>query len=684
MKQAQKILLGFIVTAGLSACSSVSNSVSVDNSYLQKNKATSESKNTVDVAEEKAATPTKPSGLKYIPALLSDEVMQSQQADLALQFSDSEQVKLTADSLKVKDYLHYVFGEVLGLNYIISDELANSDDAITINLKEQLSKRKLYNISQELLTERGIVIREKDGVFYIHLSENGSSGNVVYGYGRDIEDVPQGTGSVIQLVPFKSGMQNMLANTISQMTGVTAKPLFEQHAILFRGSRAEVVKALEFMKVMDKPAFRDRHIGLYKSTFIPANELSMKLVEILKQEGISSSHSGSTDQALTIVKIERTNTLIFFSNNDDYLKRVEFWSQRLDQPADGDEKQYFVFEPEFARAVDLGQSLQNLLGSGSSNALRQSTSASAEAQQQSSKKSSLNIGVTSDNLRMVVDERSNAIIFHTSGSEYRNLLPLVKRLDVMPKQVVLEVLIAEVSLTDEFSQGVKFALSNNRTARTGYYSLGGDAATGLNYVLEGLTGKLDVQLFEKNQNVNVLSRPTIAVRDGVEANIAVGDEIPTTGEIVTDPVNGARASVVYRKVGIDLNVTPTVNAQGVILMEIEQEISNDASGDDAVEGKPTIFKRKFKTEVIAADGQTIMLGGLISQNNSLTNTGVPFFSDLPILGRLFDGKKDTNTKTELVVMVTPRVIQAAEQWQGVMDAFQKNLNNLDFSDKNTN
>ncbi|WP_462155409.1 type II secretion system protein GspD [Pseudoalteromonas piscicida] len=386
-----------------------------------------------------------------------------------------------------------------------------------------------------------------------------------------------------------------------------------------------------------------------------------------------------------MVAIERTNSLVFFTNNEAFLQRVEFWSQQLDQPADGNEKQYFIFEPEFARAVDLGQSLQNLLGGGNSSAVSRSTSATSEAKEQrESTPRSANVSVNNEDLRMVVDERSNAIIFHTSGSEYRSLLPLVKRLDVMPKQVVLEVLIAEVTLTDEFSQGVKFALANNRAARTGYYNFTGNTETGLNYVLEGLTGKLDIQLFEKNQNVNVLSRPTIAVRDGVEANIAVGDEIPTAGDIITDPVNGSRASVVYRKTGIDLNVTPTVNAQGVILMEIEQEISNRAAGDKAADNQPTIFTRNIKTEVIAADGQTIMLGGLISQNNSLTNTGVPFFSDLPVLGRLFDGKKDTNTKTELVVMVTPRVVEASEQWQGVMDAFKKNLSSLDFSNNKSN
>ncbi|MBQ4860838.1 Type II secretory pathway component PulD-like protein [Pseudoalteromonas sp. MMG013] len=675
MKKAKHILLGFITVVSLAACSTISKPLPLNNSYLAKNK----SKKQV-VAEQVVAknqTQNVESGLVYLPALNSSDIQQSQQVSIDSHFSENEMVQLTADSLKVKDYLHYVFGELLSVNYILGDEIADSDDAITINLKDKLSKRKLFNLSQELLDKRGIIIREKGDIFYIHSSGNSAGSNLTYGYGNQVKDIPIAGGEILQIAPFNNGMQTSLAHSIKQLTGVEATPLFEQNAIMFKGKRNDIVRAIEFMQVMDSPAFRNRHIAIYKSEFVPANELSKKLTEVLKQEGISSSTTGTTEKAISIVNIERTNSLIFFTNNKSFLNRLQFWASHIDQPADGTEKQYFIFEPEFARAIDLGESLQNLISGGS--ALTNRTSASSE-DKKANNATEKSISASSEHLRMVVDERSNALIFHTSGTEYRNMLPLIKRLDVMPKQVVLEVLIAEVTLTDEFSQGVEFALSNNRALQTGYHSFSGGSKTGLSYVLEGVTGKLDISLFEKNQNVDVLSKPTIAVRDGVEANITVGNEIPTVGEIVSDPTNGNRTSVVYRKTGIMLNVTPTVNAQGVILMEIEQEISNDASGDDAVEGQPTIFKRSIKTEVIAADGQTVMLGGLISENKNLTNTGVPVFSDIPILGRLFDGRKDTTEKTELIVMVTPRVIDSAEQWDSVINVFKENLSNLNFND----
>lgn len=678
MRKVHHIILVFLTVIGLSACSVSQGELIVDNSYLNKsNKIVSDA---AVRSDSRKKSNIEDSGLIYLPAMNNEEVTQSKQRDMSERFSNSEQVKLAADSLKIKDYLHYVFGQLLDVSYILGEQLNESNDTISMNIKESISKRKLFSLSQDLLNKKGVVVREQDGIFYIHSSNNSASKRATYGYGNRIDNIPNVAGEIVQISPFKSGMQMPLAGMINQLTGVESTALYDQHAIMFRGKRSEVVRALEFMQIMDNPAFRNRNIAIYKSVFIPVKELSRQLNELLKQEGITSSSSGSTEQAVSIVSIERTNSLVFFSNNNNFLKRVEFWSTQLDQPADGTEKQYFIFEPEFARAIDLGESIQNLMGGGSG--LTNRTSASSESQKvtETGVKS---ISVSSENLRMVVDERSNALIFHTSGTEYRNMLPLIKRLDVMPKQVVLEVMIAEVTLTDEFSQGVEFALANNRVAQTGYNSFSGSTKTGLSYVLEGVAGKLDISLFEKNQNVNVLSKPSIAVRDGVEANITVGNEIPTVGEIVSDPTNGNRTSVVYRATGIMLNVTPTVNAQGVILMEIEQEISNDASGDDAVDGQPTIFKRKIKTEVIAADGQTVMLGGLISENNNLTNTGVPFFSDLPIIGRLFDGVKDTTEKTELIVMVTPRVVTSSNQWGAVMDAFKRNLNELDFVNKSS-
>jgi general secretion pathway protein D len=683
MKHSKVLIFGLLASSVLAGCKSTNGALTPSPSYLQKNavvKVAASDEETPGSADKKN---TAQHGITYLEPLASNKNSQGEQTDLAIQFSSSEKVKLTADSLLVKDYLHYVFGELLNVNYILGEQLSDSKDQVTLNLQDELSKRKLFTLSQQMLQERNILIRYQDGVYYIHKTEDGVSSNLVYGYGAQPEDVPNTANEIVQLAPFKSGVQTSLANTIRQLTNVNATPLFEQQAIMFKGKRSDIIKALEFMQLVDQPIFRNRSIGMYKSTFIPVEELSKQLQDLMKQEGISVSINSSIEQAISIVPLERTNTLVFFTNDKRFIKRVSYWAKQLDQPADGNQQQYFVFNPEFSRATDLGESLQTLLGGGTAQNLSSNTSAASQNQQMNSGASSKvkrSISVNTDGMKMVVDERSNALIFYTTGDEYRNLLPMIKRLDIMPKQIVLEMMIAEVTLTDEFKQGVEFALTNQGASKQGGFNLDSND-TGLSYVLSGMQGSLSLNLLQKNTYVNVLSRPSLAVRDGVQASITVGNRIPIVGDIVTDPVNGSRTSIEYLETGIDLQVTPTVNAQGVVLMEISQKISNQASSSGA-EGNPIIFERSLKTEVIAANGQTIMLGGLISENSTLSDRSVPFFSSIPLFGRLFNGTDNNTNKTELVVLVTPRIVDSTAEWENVYNQFKQGLSELKLVDKN--
>jgi general secretion pathway protein D len=374
-----------------------------------------------------------------------------------------------------------------------------------------------------------------------------------------------------------------------------------------------------------------------------------------------------------VVELDKQGELIFFANNIAVIERAVFWAKHLDKPILTAEKQYFIYKPKFSRAVDMGESLQLLIGEGGG--LGKSTSAASENSSRPSVSSA-----SSKNMKMVVDERANSIIFFAAGDAYQQLLPLIKRLDVLPKQVLLEVMIAEVKLTDGFKAGVQFDLTNKGVANvTGGFDLA-SGSSGLSYILSGMEGSISANLLQTNNNVNVLSKPTLLVRDGVNATINVGDDIPTVGEIVTDPVNGSRSSVVYRNTGVVLAVTPTINGRGVVTMQISQSISNSSPGNDAVAGSPIFSQRSINTEVIAESGQTIVLGGLITDNNSATDTSVPFFSSLPLIGNLFNSTNESKDKTELIVLVTPKIIESSDEWDEIK---AKLSNNFDFLDINT-
>jgi len=674
-------LAAFVIVLLLVACSSsMQQTFKPKDSFLQNSNTVTKISSSESPDQNETLVNNDNDNVNSLPSFKSDVKNQNKVVDLTLNFSDSKMVKITTDELPLKDFLHHVLGDLLDINYILGEDIQKDNKNITLNIREEVSKRKLFTLSEKLLEQRGYVIRFDDQIYYIHKIEgNGYQGDIAYGYGNLIENVPNTSLNIVQMVPLSFGMQTSLANTLKQLTNVQANPDFERNAILIQGKRRDILRSLEFINLMDQPQFQNRHIGSYQTDFISIQELTESLPKLLKQEGLSLSISEKNDKAISIVPLERLSTIIIFANQASLVERVVFWAEKLDKPALGSELQYFVYHPEYSRASDLGDSIMRLVSGQSQPTLSNNTSAVQQNNQTQNESKTLSGVSPSGNLSLVVDERSNSLIFKTTGGQYRKLHPLIKRLDVLPKQVILEVIIAEVSLTDEFKQGVEFALNNGNYGLSNLGAFMGEGGFGgLSYLLSGDIGKLAINLFQTNSLVNIVSRPSLVVRDGVKASISVGTDIPVIGETSNDPINGDRqtTSIDYRKTGVELDVVPTVNARGYVIMEINQKISNEVDGTTIAGSNPSIFERSISTEVIAESGQTIILGGLISENKSNSDTKVPFFADIPLIGNLFRADTKKVDKTELVVMVTPRIIESAEEWQDIKAKFSSELKKL--------
>ncbi|MBE0369290.1 secretin N-terminal domain-containing protein [Pseudoalteromonas aurantia] len=620
---------------------------------------------------------------KYIPPFKLNQTNLKTAEDILHSFDASNSLTISADELPLADYLHQVMGEQLKVSYVIDDDVKQSSNPVTLNLQEKISSRKLFTLTEKLLSERNYVIRYNDGIYYIHKKEEGQSKNLVYGYGKKPQDVPQTSLDVYQIVPFDYGLQASLANTLRVLMGISAQADVPRGVMTIQGKRQDILRALDLIALMDRPSLYEREVGAYKSSFIDTKSAVSKLKDLLAEEGIviSTNGSGRGRSTLSVVEIENQGVLIFFATQQTTLDRAMFWLSQIDKPLQTTEMQYFLYQPQFSRAADLGVSLEALIGSDSGR-----SSATSIANENTANSQPSGVGTvrsaSSDGLKMVVDERSNTIIFHTSGERYQQIVPLIKKLDVLPKQIMLEVIIAEVTLTDEFKKGVEFALNN------GNYGLGtsgafmGEGFGGLSYLVNGADGNIQANLFKSNSLVNILSRPTLVVRDGVAASISVGTDIPIVGKTTSDPLGTDKQTteVEYRKTGVELGVTPTVNAQGVVLMAINQKISNQVEVGTTSAINPSVFERTINTEVVAESGQTIILGGLISDNRTKKETKVPILGDLPILGHLFRANTDSGDKTELVVLVTPRVIHNQSEWSGLKQQFQKSLENLSFNE----
>ena len=614
--------------------------------------------------------------------------------DMSTLFPDDELVVFAAEELPLKDFVHTLFNDLLKRSYVVAQEVTTIEDPVSLNIKEPISQRQAFRIAYELLISKGISLAQKEGVFYLAPSTGQSQG--AFGIGNNSNDVPNVPGQVTQVVPIRYGNPN-IDMTVQQFVPVRVSRDFQLNTLFITGTYPDVVKALDVVKMLDAPSNRGKYVSLLKLTYLGPEEFSKKVALLMESEGVDNIGINSAlGKNLIFVPIEHLGALAVFSSNQSYVERVAFWASKIDVPGEGTQKRYFLYHPSYARAKDLGESIASLLGqSQSGNSSRDTSSAMGSIATESSTTSvassaasgsgsgsgSGSLSVQSEQMSLTVDERSNTIIFYTQGVEYQALLPIIRRLDVMPKQVLLEATIAEVTLTDDFAKGVEFAF------RSGKFNLSTSGAMGvgdINGINLGYVNGVDTvlaRLQESNQLVNVLSNPYLVVRDGVTANINVGNEIPTVSSTTSDPLLSDKqtTNIDYKQTGLEFSVLPTINGQGLVVMQIQQNISNEAKGS-LVAGATSIFKRTLGTEVIAQSGQTVLLGGLISENDDTTDTKVPFFADIPLIGNLFKSKVKKKVKTELVLLITPRVIDAAEHWHYINSQMKQGFKHLQIKD----
>jgi len=284
---------------------------------------------------------------------------------------------------------------------------------------------------------------------------------------------------------------------------------------------------------------------------------------------------------------------------------------------------------------------------------------------------------------MSADDRKNMIIILSKPDVYRNLLNLFQTLDVPARQVLIEATIVELSLVDDLKYGVEWFIKSS--PKGDQYTLGTlgnlgvDTIKGLTYTFLGNNGKFQalISALAEANKANILSTPRLMVLDNMEATIQVGEDVPTvTGEIstvdgTTTSSTSVSRSIQYRSTGVILKVKPTINTEGMLTLEISQEVS--VIGETGVGDSPIIRIRRINTSVVAAHGQTIVLGGLMKENVSVDEKKVPLLGDIPILGHLFKSTSKTKDKTELLVLVTPTILINSDDALKVSDQLRNEL-----------
>ncbi|HTT99870.1 MAG TPA: type II secretion system secretin GspD [Rhizomicrobium sp.] len=279
------------------------------------------------------------------------------------------------------------------------------------------------------------------------------------------------------------------------------------------------------------------------------------------------------------------------------------------------------------------------------------------------------------------DETNNSIVVYATQRQYAIIQAALRQLDAAPLQVVIEAAITEVSLTKELQFGVQWLLN------TGVGSVGFSQGTtstptqifpGFSYINSGNEITATLNALKTITTVKVISAPKVLVLNNHTASLQVGDQVPiSTGNLVTGGVTGTDPSVAneiqYLPTGVILTVTPRVNDSGLVLLDISQEVSDVKPGSAGTTNTPTIEDRKFTSSIAVHDGQTIALGGLIRDNNSHDRDGIPYLSEIPYVGALFGSTDNIDNRTELLVLLTPRVIRNALDAKSITDELKEKI-----------
>jgi general secretion pathway protein D len=617
------------------------------------------------------------------------------------------EITLNVVDAELREVVRLVLQDALGVNYVIDPAVGGR---ITVQTMRPLPADDLVAVLDAVLRMNGAaLVRAGDLYQVVPIDQAITSGPV-----PDVGPVPDAgnPGFGVRVVPLRFVSATELAPVLAPFAppggAIQVDPV--RNLLLLAGLPDQLSTLSNLVSMFDVDWLQGMSFGLFPLDHAPAAELVEELQEIF-----SNLEGGPLAGLVRFVPIERLNAVLVVSSQPGYLTEAETWIDRLDRVGDGEEPRVFVYSVQNARATNLAEVLSEMFGARSTTVLGSGLLAPGQEAVELSSTGGFELGVAETGeegaadlplratpepgqvlaaeplgpedaeIRIIADDTTNALVVRATPREYEKIREALDELDVLPLQVLIEATIAEVTLTDELRYGVEWFF------RSGDFEFSFTPSATALLPVGGFQGIFDsgndvrvlLQALDAITDVNVVSSPQLMVLDNQTARIQVGDQVPISVQSSTsviDPDAPVVNSIEYRDTGVILLVTPRVNASGLVIMEIQQEISNvvDAPTTTISEASsPTINQRQINSTVAILSGETVALGGLIQDQRERAQSGIPFLSRLPIVGALFRSRSNAVTRTELLVLITPSVVENPVRARAVTDELRRRLRSLE-------
>ena len=667
---------------------------------------------------EASATHTNTHASKDVELILGDKAYYRNDVSapaVNTKSSKGSGIALNFERASIREVVKVVLGDVLKVTYTVEPGV---EGEVTINSSAPIDRDALIPTLEALLQTQGAALYKDDtGTYRIasraNLKGRGlvpSTGTIKPGYG-------------IQVVPLRyipaTEMQKILEPLAAPEAFVRVDT--SRNLLVLAGTSSELANLAATVKTFDVDMLKGMSVGLYRVKNVEAAIVAKNLDALFGETG-NSPIAGM----IKIMPIEHMNSIMIISPNPDYLKDMKDWVDRFDQVTGGSGQQLFVYHVQSGNAEHLADMLNQIFGGkkssssskfsannaaslapgldpasvGQAAAVENAIKAGEQAAGADSAKTMLGgdgLSINPDaEVKIVADKTNNSLMIMSSEAVYKQIVEALKRIDVMPMQVQVEATIMEVTLTDGLEYGLQWYLSQSGK------SFGQNGLTNLKKNTDGslatpggfsfsLTGGADrvmgvINALARQSKVRVLSSPSILLLDNQTASIKVGDQQPSVTGTLSTPSGSTSGSftttstVQYKDTGVSLQVTPSVNASGLVKMDIQQDIT-DVGEVDSATGNRSFLQRNIKSNVAVKSGETIVLGGLIRDNAASGRTGTPGLSKLPVVGGLFGSNSSTGKRTELLVLITPTAIKDQRELVKTGEEMRERMQQLMSGDK---
>ncbi len=623
---------------------------------------------------------------------------------------DPADVTLNFAGADIRDVINAVLGKTLKLNYVIDPEVTGP---VTFNVSRPISRNEVLSTLEAVLNSRGATMVQSDGIIRVMpLRKDGKSDAAApLGFGASV----QGAGQRTEVFPLRfvgaTDMQHVLEKVLP--AGVPIAPDDKNHRVVIQGTPSEIQLAGDTVKVFDI----DQLAGTSIAIMPLKNAEPGPLVEELRNIFTATRKEADTD-AVRFMPIPRLNAVMVITHSGQYLDDARTWIARLDRVQDLTERRVYVYNLQYAKAGQIGEKLQGLLTGmdiqfkgpatpaadtglaptapgfeGPPPALpgdaqpRAAAPAPAPALAAPAAAAPDANPPAANSVRIEADEAHNALLISANAKDYELIREVLAGIDVPPLQVLIEVTVAEVDLNDNLNYGVEYFINSGKTSSllTTASSAAIAAATpgfSLAWVTGNFTPRAVLNLLSDVTQTKVISTPRLLVLSNQTARLQVGDVVPIITQSAASTITSnpqVLNNITYKETGVVLEVTPRVNAGGYVTMDVNQSVSNVVNTTTSQIDSPTFQQRRLNSTISVKSGETILLGGMIQQNDNRESQGIPILHDIPGIGPLFGTHTNGTVRTELIMLLTPHVVsnesesrsltnQIEQQFQTVLDA----------------